>query len=46
MQKYIVITTINEPTKATIKFANISDWKLPEKSRIFFDLHQKSFNNE
>ena len=28
MKKYIVITTINEPTKATIKFANISGWKL------------------
>lgn len=28
MNKYIVITTINEPTEATLKFANINGWTL------------------
>lgn len=28
MKKYIVLTTINEPTKATIAFSKMNDWKL------------------
>ncbi len=28
MNKYIVITTINEPTEAILKFAEMSDWNL------------------
>lgn len=28
MKKFIVLTTINEPTKATIAFSKMNDWKL------------------
>jgi len=28
MKKYIVLTTINSPTEATIKFSNMEDWNL------------------